>query len=199
MEKNAETGWEQTQEQISDYLAGRLDDDAREAFELRMFTDPALSIEVERAAELRSALQAETARPGRRTIQWMPLAAAAAVAALAIALWPGQTGIDIEMPPDDTNSSTLRGEPQPWTVGIEASGETLTVSWAPVPGTSSYELIVYLEDGSVVLERTIPGDQTSTRIPVADAGDRKRLLRLRALDSFNNLRADSGLVALPED
>lgn len=188
MGENMTQSWERTEELINDYLDGQLDEAERESFERRMFAEPDLSLEVERAAELKAALKDRSVAPGRAGMRWVPLAAAAAAAMVAVGLWLGLPGSDI--------GDTPRGGSTALVVEID---DQLSVRWQEVPAAVSYELRVYLEDGTVIYEQALPGDSTGHRLALDASVEGQKLLRVRALDSFRNVQADSGLVPLPED
>lgn len=120
-------------ERIRDYIAGRLSEDERLAFEDRLARDPAFAEELERTLCLREGLQVLRARgwfqkaPSRaKAVRfWLPWLAAAVIAGIAFFLW----------------------------VQRSAEGDAvLTASTSHVPVTKQFTFVAMRDDSIPILE-----------------------------------------------
>ena len=125
----------------SRYVAGTLAD--AEPFEEHMFECEACAEEVEKGVAIRRAL-----RKPRTRLRWIPLAAAAALAAIVFVLVPRDT-------PD-----VMRGTAQAIVVKAVAQRGEVRVEWAAVKGAARYVVTLSAEDGTPLRQR----DTTETTV-----------------------------------
>jgi hypothetical protein len=178
---------------IQDYLAGRLDADAAERFEQRMFEDDALAAEVESALEIRAATQARVATgrpsgPARRA--WYALAVAAGAAVFAVGIvWLQQPSA----PP------VFRGVEQRMGLEVEVDGGALRARWQPVADAAGYELQVLASDGRVL--RSVEAESTAATLDLgapAEGSTAAAFVEVSALDDVGQTLRRSERLALPD-
>jgi anti-sigma factor RsiW len=136
----------QDERRIQDYLSGRLPSTEAEAFEAQMFADDELAAEVERALEIRAAMQDQPAAPrvtARRATAGLPpaWAMAAGIATLGI----GLVWFRYQSP-----TPVFRGVEQTLNLEVEVAGGKLNARWAPAAGAHGYELQTFAADGQLM-------------------------------------------------
>ncbi len=170
---------------LRQYVAGRLSEAAAEEFEQHMFACDRCAEEVERAMELRAVMQ----KPQHRRV-YIPLAAAAIVAAVALSLWQARPRENPLAPPP------LRG------IGareISATGSiqdgVFTASWKPVRDTRSYRVQVFDSIGEPVTWTETSKTTFSAPIGPAPRGE-PRYWKVQALDDDRVVIASSPLLKI---
>ena len=178
---------------IQDYLAGRLDADAAERFEQRMFEDDALAAEVEKALEIRAATpaQAATRRPsGPPRRGWYALAVAAGAAVLAVGI------VWLQQPPAPP---VFRGVEQRMGLEVEVDGGALRARWQPIADAARYELQVLASDGRVL--RSLEAEGTAATVDLgapAEGSSEAAFVEVSALDDVGQTLRRSERLALPD-
>jgi hypothetical protein len=139
-------------ERMQDYIVGRLSDDEHRAFEDRLVRDPALVHEFEQSLRLGEGLHqlraqgyfdTAASRPRGSRI-WLPLLAAAAIAALALFLW---------LQPRTGPSPVLTASLESRTAGVAPS---LTAHFTFVAVRESSTPDLHLPAGGVIEFRAAP-------------------------------------------
>jgi putative zinc finger protein len=170
---------------LRQYVAGKLSEAAAEEFEEHMFECDRCAEEVERAMELRAVMR----KPRQRRV-YVPLAAAAIVAAVALSLWQARPRENPIAPPP------LRG------LGsreIVASGTLtkgiFTASWKPVRDARSYRVQVFDSIGDPVTWTETSKTTFSAPIGSAPRGE-PRYWKVQALDDDRVVIASSELLKI---
>jgi putative zinc finger protein len=175
----------QSDDVLRQYVAGRLSEADAEAFEEHMFECDRCAEEVERAMELRAVM----AKPRQRRV-YVPLAAAAIVAAVALSLWQARPRENpLANPP-------LRGTTPREIVatGNFAQG-ILTASWKPVRDARSYRVQVFDSIGEPVTWTETSMTTFSAPIGPAPPGE-LRYWKVQALDDDRVVIASSELLKI---
>jgi hypothetical protein len=175
----------QSDDVLRQYVAGRLSEADAEAFEEHMFECDRCAEEVERAMELRAVMP----KPRQRRV-FVPLAAAAIVAAVALSLWQARPRENpLANPP-------LRGTTSREIVatGNFAKG-IFTASWKPVRDARSYRVQVFDFIGEpVTWTETI---ETTFSAPIGSAPPGEpRYWKVQALDDGRVVIASSELLKI---
>jgi hypothetical protein len=191
------------------YLAGTLSEEEAEAFEEHYFGCDRCWTAVQTGLDVRAASIATTvdarvqappltvARGGqspRASLarrQWFPLAIAASVAVIAVAVW--QSGDRSSVTPIGDG---LRGPADSIHAIASTRGQTLVVSWAPKANADLYGVRLQKGDATVVLERMV--NDTSLAVPrdsLSGAASGERVYwEVRALDALRRTIARSRLI-----
>lgn len=148
MDSSVECGQDETL--AARYLAGRLSEAEAEAFEAHYFACDRCWAEVRAAQEIRAALggRKEKAHPASRP-RWLPLAAAAALAA-SLGAWM------LVRTPTGTPERVFRagrGAELELTLSLEPTG--VRISWPAAAGVSTYRVRVVTPEGTPVTEREV--------------------------------------------
>lgn len=175
------------------YLAGKLTESEAEAFEAHYLGCPKCREDVRAGAALRelygrpAVAAAGVPRPPRRT--WLPLAAAAAIAFVAVGVWQWSRRAE------DSGSATVRGTNAPsLVVKIANTPERDTaVSWTPLPDATTYQVQVFGSDGARVSTTDVNEPQLSFRAGVLPTPVPGQFLavEVRALDALGRVAATS--------
>jgi hypothetical protein len=170
---------------LRQYVAGRLSQAEAEEFEQHMFECEQCAEEVERAMELRAVMR----QPQTRRV-YVPLAAAAIVAAVALSLWqvrPRETPL---APPPLRGASARE---------ISASGSVekgvFTASWKPVRDARSYRVQVFDSIGEPVTWTETSKTTFSASIGPTPRGE-PRYWKVQALDDDRVVIASSELLKI---
>ena len=179
----------QDEPRIQDYLSGRLSASDAEAFEAQMFADDELAAEVERALEIRAAMQEPVASPrvsARRLASGMrpAWALAAGLAAISIGLVWFRS-----QPP----TPVFRGVEQTMGLEVELAGGKLNARWAPASGAHGYELQTFAADGQLM--ESVPSKETTVAIELRAAAP-PAYVEVVALDDFGQTMLRSQRVRL---
>jgi hypothetical protein len=127
-------------ERMRDYVDGRLADNERRTFEDRLLRDPELVREFEQTLRLREGLEqlkqqayfaGSAPSRARRRFMWVPVAAAAALTAVAIILWAL---------PQVSSTGVLRAALSPGGATGIAPAVSAHFTFVPMRGSSSYDL-----------------------------------------------------------
>lgn len=191
------------------YLAGTLSEEEAEAFEEHYFGCDRCWTAVQTGLDVRAASTATTVDPRVQTPplaverggqaprapltrrRWFPLAIAASVAVIAVAVW--QAGNRSSITPVGDG---LRGPADTIHAVASTRGQTLVVSWTPKANADLYGVRLQKGDATVVLERMV-GD-TSLTIPrdsLAGVANGERVYwEVRALDALRRTIARSRLI-----
>lgn len=193
------------------YLAGALSEEEAEAFEEHYFGcdrcwavvqlgldvraanvaadsesrggAPALTIDRKRPARIQGA------PPSRR--RWWPIAVAASVAVLMVAVWQRDDFSRIV-----TTDDAVRGPGDSLLVVASTRGRTMIVSWPPKPSADRYGVRLQKSDATVIVERIISDTSFAVRsdsLVGVTAGERV-FWEVRALDALRRTTARSRLV-----
>lgn len=161
-------------DRMRDYTAGRLSEEERRMFEERLVRDPGLVREVEQSVRFQEGLrqlQAQgyaaksAARAGGQRI-WLPVAAAAAIAALAFFIW---------VQPRSEPAGVLRAALQSGSAGantpavaarftfVSLRGNATPVLELPAGGTIEFRATPALREADSAYRVTLtPGDEATT-------------------------------------
>ena len=189
---------QEMERRIQDYIAGRLSAAEAEAFEAQMFADDALAAEVERALEIRAAMQVPAAASDmvsrRGSARLRPAwALAAGVAALAL----GLTWVRWQTPPEPV----FRGAEQVMGLEAEFIDNKLEAHWAPVAAADKYELRILADDGRLMLTLESETPTAEITLPATGiAGDPTppAFVEVVALDEFGQTLMRSQRVPLTD-
>lgn len=197
------------------YVTERLAPQEAERLEAHYFECDACWEAVHEAVALRAALgepvadvdrsppaggAAEGPRPERassspRWKAWVPLAAAAAVAALL--LGPVDWGADTEPSAGDV----VRGPTVALAVEAAVVEGGVRLSWAPVEAAERYEVRLFTGEGELVAERETAGPELvlagAASRPDSVGGDVELYARVRALDRERRILGESPLIRIP--
>ena len=150
MDSSVECGFDETA--AARYLAGRLGEAEAEAFEAHYFGCDRCWAELRAAQEIRAALGPgkEQGRPGfgRR---WLPLAAAAALAA-SLGTW-----MLVRTPGGETERVFRAGRGAELELSLLLEPAGVRVAWPAATGVGAYRLRVVTADGTLVTEREVAG------------------------------------------
>ena len=180
------------------YLAGRLTEEDAQAFEAHSFACPRCREDVSAGAALRElygkpAVAASEA-PGRARRPWLPLAAAAALALLAVGTWQ-----IVRRPPEP---SVLRGGVAEGALAVKietGSPDSLRVSWSPRPEAAGYVVQVFASDGTSVWKSESREPRLAIDAAVLpERKDATLTIQVEAIDALGRVVASSDLVALPD-
>jgi hypothetical protein len=170
---------------LRQYVSGRLSDEAAEEFEQHMFECDRCAEEVERAMELRAVM----GKPQSRRL-YVPLAAAAIVAAVALSLWQARPRENPLAPPPLRGSTSRE---------MSASGSVVkgvfTASWKPVRDARSYRVQVFDSIGEPVTWTETSKTTFSASIGSAPRGE-PRYWKVQALDDDRVVIASSELLKI---
>lgn len=180
---------------VADYLAGRLSEADASAFEEHAFGCDRCIAELERATELRAALDADNVRTRGerpRSMPWPAFALAAALV-LGVGLWMARPLLAPEPAyrAGDDAAPTLD-------LAVTRIGERIALSWEPVPGADLYEVRVFTAAGDPVHAQR--SEKTSMQLFPADwqedaAADRLHV-QVIAFDELRQAIARSELETL---
>jgi anti-sigma factor RsiW len=183
----------QQERRIQDYLSGRLSAADAAAFEAQMFDDDELAAEVERALEIRAAMDPVTkpqaiARRGNAGSRpaW---ALAAGIAALGIGL--------VWFRYQSASTPVFRGVEQTMGLEVEVAGGKLSAHWAAAPGAHGYELKTFAADGQVIDSVPVTGTTVAVELRAAVP---PAYVEVVALDDFGQtmLRSQRVRLAAPD-
>ncbi len=170
---------------LRQYVAGKLSEAAAEEFEEHMFECDRCAEEVERAMELRAVMR----KPQQRRI-FVPLAAAAIVAAVALSLWQARPRENPLAPPPLRGTTSRE---------IVASGSVVkgifTASWKPVRDARSYRVQVFDSIGEPVTWTETSKTTFSAPIGSAPRGETS-YWKVQALDDDRVVIASSELLKI---
>ncbi|MDQ6800321.1 MAG: zf-HC2 domain-containing protein [Acidobacteriota bacterium] len=170
---------------VPQYIAGKLSDAAAAEFEEHLFECDRCAEEVERAMELRAVMP----KPRQRRI-YVPLAAAAVVAAVALSLWQARPRENPLGPPPLRGTAARE---------ITASGTlakgVFTASWKPVRDARSYRVQVFDSIGEPVTWTETSKTTFSASIGSAPRGE-PRYWKVQALDDDRVVIASSELLKI---
>jgi hypothetical protein len=170
---------------LRQYVTGRLSEEAAAEFEQHMFECDRCAEEVERALELRAVMR----KPHSRRF-YVPLAAAAIVAAVAFSLWQARPR-ENPLGPPPLRGSTSRE--------MSASGSVVkgifTASWKPVHDARSYRVQVFDSIGDPVTWTETSKTTFSASIGSAPRGE-PRYWKVQALDDDRVVIASSELLKI---
>ena len=191
------------------YLAGTLSEEEAEAFEEHYFGCDRCWTAVQTGLDVRAASAATAVDPPVQTPaltverggqppraslarrRWFPLAIAASVAVIALAVWQSGNRSPI-MPIGDG----LRGPADSIHAVASIRGQTLVVSWTPKASADLYGVRLQKGDATVVLERMV--NDTSLGVPRDSlsgvAGGERVYWEVRALDALRRTIARSRLI-----
>lgn len=191
------------------YLAGTLSEEEAEAFEEHYFGCDRCWTAVQTGLDVRAAstatavdprvqtppLTVERGGPAQRAPltrrQWFPLAIAASIAVIAVAVW--QAGNRSSITP---SGDGLRGPADTIHVVASTRGQTLVVSWTPQANADLYGVRLQKGDATVVLERMV--NDTSLAVPRDSlpgvANGERVYWEVRALDALRRTIARSRLI-----
>ena len=192
------------------YLAGTLSEEEAEAFEEHYFgcdrcwaaVQLGLDVRAANAAGSESrggptALTIDRGRPARPQAaararrRWWPIAVAASVAVLAVAVWKWDAPSRI-VPADDA----VRGPGDSIRVVASTRGRMMVVSWPPKASADRYGVRLQKSDATVIIERII--SDTSLAVPrdslVGVTAGERVYWEVRALDALRRTIARSRLV-----
>jgi len=167
------------------YVAGRLAEPAAEQFEQHLFECDRCAEEVERAMELRAVM-------GRRAERrvFLPVAAAAIVAAVAISLWQARPRETALTPPPLRGGSGRE---------MVASGRLVdgvfTASWKAVRDARSYRVQIFDSIGEPVTWTETSKTTVSATIGQASRSE-SRYWKVQALDDDHVVIASSELLKI---
>ena len=193
------------------YLAGTLSEEEAEAFEEHYFGCDRCWAAVQLGLDVRAATAAADSEspggapaltigrgrparlqgtpPSRR--RWWPIAVAASVAVLTVAVWQWDDASRI-VPIDDA----VRGPSDSIHVVASTRGRMMTVSWPPKPSADRYGVRLQKSDATVIVERII--SDTSLAVPrdslVGVTAGERVYWEVRALDALRRTIARSRLV-----
>ena len=171
---------------------------------LDRLSDDALGRELERALEIRAAVEpgqaSETAASHREPLKarwhrprWMlPLAAAASVVLVLF----GGYWLRPPVPPDPV----FRGAEQHMALRIEVEASALRARWNPVPGAAGYELRVFARDGGM-LQGVVTEDREAAidlRPAASGHGAQAASVDVVALDELGQTLLRSQRIDLPD-
>ena len=170
---------------LRQYVTGRLPEAAAEEFEQHLFECDRCAEEVESAMELRAVMR----KPQSRRL-YVPLAAAAIVAAVALSLWQARPR-ETPLAPPPLRGSTSRE--------MTASGSlvkgTFTASWKPVRDARSYRVQVFDSIGEPVTWTETSKTTFSASIGSDPKGE-PRYWKVQALDDDRVVIASSELLKI---
>ena len=191
------------------YLAGTLSEEEAEAFEEHYFGCDRCWTAVQTGLDVRAAstatpvdsraptpaLTVERGGQAPRTSlarrRWFPLAIAASVAVIAVAVW--QSG---NRSPITPIGDGLRGPADSIHAVASTRGQTLVVSWTPKANADLYGVRLQTGDATVVLERMV--NDTSLAVPrdsLSGVANGERVYwEVRALDALRRTIARSRLI-----
>ena len=180
------------------YLAGKLSAPDSEAFEAHYFDCDRCAEAVEVGTKLRSALGNDAVRPGaslpvaappRVARTWLPLAAAAAAAVIAMGIWQLNRS-----PLEPTGGSVFRsGETRGTIVEVtRAPDGGVDASWSAHPDASAYVFRVLSTDGAEIWKT----ETTEPRVRIeagalSSATDKSLLVQVETLDARRRVIATS--------
>ncbi len=209
------------------YVASLLTDDEADAFEAHYFACERCWAALQRAVELRAALDAEqvgrlafvadssgpapltrdavvtsAAAPGRRRVaRWWPVALGAAAALVIVASWPTIANhvATTGAPNIAPDNDAMRGESAALPLGAAAVDGDLTVSWPRVSGADSYRVRLFGADGALLLERVIDDTTFAVAVKSLDtaAGHPPFFWDVQARDRLHRVMSRSALTASP--
>jgi anti-sigma factor RsiW len=174
------------------YVAGTAQEVDAEALEARLFSDDRLAAELERALEIRAAMNSGATKPQarrRRSGGLLPLALAAGVAMVVAGFYWLQT------PPQST--PLFRGAQQSLALEVEVTGNQVRARWDAVPGAAGYELRLFERDGRLI--RSMELDTTAGVIDLSTAGTpTPASVDVTALDAFGQSLIRSQRLAVSD-
>jgi hypothetical protein len=180
---------------LRSYLAGKLTAHEADAFEERLFANEALAQEAQLALEVRAALVShEPVRAAKRVTavrqhRLLPLALAATIASLAVAIY------FLQAPRESV--PVFRGVEQRMGLEVALNGRALNAKWQPVSGATGYELRVFERSGELL--RSVEVDGATAAIDLdAEAGTAPAFVDVVALDRFGQELIRSQQIALSE-
>ena len=193
------------------YLAGTLAEEEAEAFEEHYFGCDRCWAAVQLGLDVRAAtaaadpesrvgapaLTVDRGRPARMPDaarsrrRWWPIAVAASVAVLTVAVWQWSDSSRI-VPIDDA----VRGPSDSIRVVASTRGRTMMVSWAPKPSADRYGVRLQKGDATVIIERIISDTSLAvSRDSLVGVTTGERVYwEVRALDALRRTIARSRLV-----
>ena len=175
------------------YLAGRLPEDEAKAFEAHYFACERCARDVEEGSELRAALGRQAVTPSgreaRSTPTWLPLAAAAAIAFVGVAVWQFGRRASVEPSQPVVRSSAAAV----LEVRVEAGpGRNLDIAWPSHPDAAIYVVRVLSSDGTAVWKTELREprlDLDPAVLPTPSGAS--FLIEVEALDSMRQVVAAS--------
>jgi hypothetical protein len=179
------------------YLAGSLPDKDAAAFEEHYFACERCAEAVETGSNLRSVFGNVPVRsvtpPARVTRTWLPLAAAAAVAFLGLAVWQ----LARRGPVEGSTSVHRSAEAGELRVQVEWGAEgSLQLAWTPHPAAARYVVRILARDGASVWS----GESQEARLAVAasalPAPTGPLEVQVEAIDTMERVVATSPTVLL---
>jgi hypothetical protein len=177
------------------YLAGRLSEDEAEAFETHYFGCADCWEDVHRGSELRAAFGKPAVAPASRSVRprraWLPLAAAAVIAFVALGVWQLTRRTPVE-----STTPVVRGAGEVLDLEV-ASGRQggIDVRWPPHPNAATYEIEVLASNGASVWKTETPEPRVRIGPGVLAAPRQTHEVRVEALDSLGQVIA-SGQASL---
>lgn len=191
------------------YLAGTLSEEEAEAFEEHYFGCDRCWTAVQTGLDVRAASAATTDEPRVQTSaltigaggqpraasftrrRWFPVAIAASVAIIAVAVWQSGTRSPVTPVGDG-----LRGSADSLYAVAFIRGQTLGVSWTPSPTADLYGVRLQTSDATVILERMVSDTSLAVSrdsLSVVTSGERV-YWEVRALDALRRTIARSRLI-----
>ena len=177
------------------YLAGKLPEDEAQAFEAHYFGCEDCREDVQRGSELRAAFgkpavvpAARSARPRRA---WLPLAAAAVIAFVALGVWQLTRRTPVE-----STTPVVRGVGEVLDLEVESGRQRgIDVRWPPHPNAATYEIEVLGSNGASVWKTETPEPRIRIAPGVLSSPGQTYEIRVEALDSLGQAIA-SGEASL---
>jgi anti-sigma factor RsiW len=177
------------------YLGGQLTEEDAAAFEEHYFGCEDCHREVQRALEIRAALESKEAALSpdrgmrrspprwRRPLVWAGLAASAV---LALGTWAAH-----ESRHAPESEPVWRGPGAEMAVRVQATAEGLIAQWPPQPGAQSYVVDVSTEEGVPVVKRETSGTRLAIAVPTPPHGSATLYISVEALGPRREVRARS--------
>jgi len=200
------------EEMVRAYVVDDLTAEDALAFEAHYFACDRCWQDVQRALEVRAALESTPAQaeheaapvPGRLTgtsRTWWPWLAAAATLVLAVALW---SAVPSSPPPQlPQPAETLRGsgDAGPAVTAVRGADGAIQIDWPVNSRAASYVLKVFGTDGTTVLTREVKADTVSLTLSAQDLtgrpADERLYTEIEAIEVLGVVIASSEQIQLP--
>ena len=180
------------------YLAGRLPEDEAQAFEEHYFACEHCWQDVQRGSELRAALGKPAVAPAGRSVRprraWLPLAAAAVIAFVALGVWQLNRRTPVE-----STTPVVRGAGEILDLEVESGRQgSIDVRWPRHPSAATYEIEVLASNGGSVWKTETPEPRVRIVPGVLAAPGQTYEIRVEALDSLGQVIASGQASLLPK-